>query len=246
MKLIGLIRIRNEAEIINDTLNHMAEFCDEVYVYDDASTDNTVEICKAHSIVKGIVCGTSWDTNRERAEYENRQKVFLYARNNANLNGDDWFIYMDADERIDFDFSLFKKDLHNNVDGIVMRLFDFYITEEDKDKHYTERQWLGPEYRDILFMFKNKNAIGYQIPDQRECFLTPNSRIILSGYVKHYGKSISIQQWEDTCEYYATNFPKYADKWNNRRGKAIHDKSDFGRNLIKWNEKNNQKVIVAI
>lgn len=246
MKIIGLTRIRNEENIIKDTLDHMSEFCDGVYIYDDASTDNTVEICNKHSIVKGLIRGVIWDENRERAEYENRQKVFLYARETANMNEDDWFIYLDADERIEFNFIEFQKNWCDKVDGVKMRLFDFYITEEDKDKSYVERQWMGPEYRDILFMFKNKNAIGYHIPDQRECFLTPNSRVMLSGYVKHFGKGISIQQWENTCEYYATHFPKYADKWNRRRGKAIHTMSDFGRGLIKWEDRTNTNIIIPI
>lgn len=246
MKLIGLTRIRNESNIIQDTLDHMSQFCDFVYVYDDASTDNTVDICKKHSIVKEIICGEKWDLNRERAEYENRQKLLEFARNDSDILPDDWFIYMDADERIDFNFIGFFNGEFGNIDGIKMRLFDFYITEHDVEKHYSEREFIGPEYRDILFMFKNKNAIGYLIPDQRECFLKNNSIIILSGYVKHYGKSISIKQWEDTCDYYAKYFPKYSQKWENRRGKAIHIESDFGRPLIKWSEKNNNNIIVKI
>ena len=63
-------------------------------------------------------------------------------------------------------------------------------------------------------MFKNKSAIGYCIPDQRECLLKNDSRILLSGYVKHYGKSISIEQWEKTCEYYSTHFKKIIILYN--------------------------------
>ena len=127
-----------------------------------------------------------------------------------------------------------------------MRLFDFYITNDDVNLHYSKRQWIGPEYRDILFMFKNKSAIGYLTPDQRECTLEYNSKIILLGYVKHYGKSISVEQWEATCEYYSKHFPKYSKKWNDRKGKAIHIKSDFNRPLIKWSDKNNDNLIVKL
>jgi glycosyltransferase involved in cell wall biosynthesis len=241
MKVIGLTRIRNESDIIQETLDHMSTFCDEVYVYDDCSTDNTVDICNKHDIVKHVVEGKSWDKDRENAEFENRQEVFLYAKRHADIKHDDWFIYMDADERIDLDWDLFKR-YSNTVDAVMMKLYDYYITEEDKDKHYSERQWLGPEYRPILFLFKNNNAIGYHNRDQRECHLTPNSRVTMVGSVKHYGKSISIQQWEDTCEYYATTFPKYADKWNARRGKAIHTESDFGYPLIKWEERDKKGI----
>tara|TARA_R110000803_G_scaffold136142_1_gene203114 strand:+ start:77 stop:799 length:723 start_codon:yes stop_codon:yes gene_type:complete len=238
MRIIGLTRVRNEGAIIKDTLDHMATFCDEVYVYDDCSTDNTEKICIDHKIVKGVWGGDYWDKDRERAEYKDRQKLLEFAREESNPAPDDWFIYMDADERVEFDINILS-----HTDAVRMRLFDFYITEEDINKHYTEREYIGPEYRDILFMFKNKNTSGYSVPDQREATLTSGTKVIYSGYVKHYGKSISIQQWEDTCEYYATNFPKYSEKWNNRRGKAVHTISDFGRPLIKWEDIRSNKIV---
>lgn len=234
--------MRNESEIIIDTLNHMSQFCDEVYIYDDASEDNTVELCKSHSIIKEIIEGKNWDVNRERAEYQNRQNILQLARKNASP--EDWFIYMDADERIEFDFSKLSK-LDDDISGIKMKLFDFYITEEDVDKKYYEREWMGPEYRKILFLFKNKYVQGYHIPDQRECSLS-GGKIIIDGYVKHYGKSISVKQWEDTCEYYSKWFPKYSYKWEKRKGKAIHTKSDFNTELIKWEDKTNPNKIIPI
>lgn len=244
MKIIGITRVRNESEIIKETLDHMSDFCDYVYVYDDYSEDNTVEICENHKIVKKLIKGLSWDSNRERAEFQNRQKLIDCVIDDQNINQDDWVIYMDADERIYFDFEKLKN--YGDIGGVKMRLFDFYITDEDKDLHYSERKYMGPEFRDILFMYKKKHIIGYHIPDQRECSLRPNTFIILDGYVKHYGKSISVKQWEDTCDYYSKHFPKYAKKWEERKGKAIHTKSDFGRPLITWDEKSNNDIIIKI
>tara|TARA_R110000824_G_C15060344_1_gene662328 strand:+ start:89 stop:799 length:711 start_codon:yes stop_codon:yes gene_type:complete len=225
--VIGLTRIRNESEIISNTLDHMATFCDKVIVYDDCSTDNTVDICNNHHIVDHVIQGESWDKNRAQAEFENRHQLWLHAR--KILGDDDWFVYMDADEVLEFDWST----LNNKQDAIRMRLYDFYITEEDKDKLYLDREYMGPEYRDILFIFRMGATTGYHWLDQRECSLSSDNITDL-GFVKHFGKSISIEQWEDTCEYYATHFPMYSSKWDARRGKAIHTESDFGRPLIKW------------
>jgi glycosyltransferase involved in cell wall biosynthesis len=238
--ILGLTRIRNEAEIINDTLDHMSTFCDKVIVYDDCSTDNTVELCNSHPIVHHVIQGESWDSNRAVAEFENRHQLWLAA--NVILDPNDWFVYMDADEVLEFDWTT----LNDNLDAVRMRLYDFYITEEDKDKHYLEREWMGPEYRDILFAFRMGATTGWHGLDQRECSLWNNPfqplRIQTSGYVKHFGKAVSIQQWEDTCEYYATHFPMYSEKWNARRGKAIHTKSDFGRELIRWEDRHTKGI----
>lgn len=235
----GLIRIRNEEKIIKDTLDHMSTFCTGIFVYDDCSDDNTVSICESHPSVMKIIKSDSWSPNRLVEEYKNRQAVLDLARN--MVESDCWFIYMDADERIDMDWKEFHKNQHN-FDKITMRLWDFYITEEDKVKSYNDRRWIGPEYRDILFMFRNNPTLKYWIDDQREC-TTPNTfRNTLMGSVKHYGKAIDVEEWESTCDYYINNFEKYSEKWKARKGKAIHTQSDFGRPLIKWEDRNKYGV----
>jgi len=239
MKIIGLTRIRNEAGIIKETLDHMATFCQEVYVYDDFSTDNTVEICEHHAIVKGIIKARSWDSDRKRAEWQNRKAVLELAQKHASPN--DWFVYMDADERIDFDFSILKA-LPTQIVGIRMKLFDFYITPYDVDKHYSDRQFCGPEYRNILMVFRNIPTLDYSSPDQREVHLRSNGIVLNKGFVKHYGKGISVEQWEETCKYYANHFPKYSEKWKKRMGKAVHTSSSFGLPLITWSEKTTKGV----
>lgn len=234
MKLIGLTRVRNESRIIKETLDHMATFCDMVFVYDDASTDSTVDICLQHHIVEAVIQAKKWDTNRKRAEWQNRKAVLELGQKFATP--DDWFIYMDADERIDLDFSSLK-DLPKTTIGIRMKLFDFYITPMDEKLHYSQRKYCGPEYRNILMAFRNLPTLDFSSNDQREVHLRHTGSVINCGYVKHYGKGISIEQWEETCDYYARYFPKYSAKWNARKGKAVHTVSSFGLLLIQWHEK---------
>lgn len=222
-----LSRIRNEEAIIQDFLKYYKDF--PIYIYDDCSTDKTLEIIKAHPSVKGIVEGKEWDTDRTRAEYTTRQAVFERAQQDEY----DWFIYVDADERI-----VFPNIPYDNFDGVSMKLFDFYITEKDKDKGYKSRKWMGPEYREILMMFRGFPGLKYEHRDQREMRMPQFSKIAHAGYVKHYGKAIGIDEWERTCQYYMTHFPEpYKSKWRDRVGKAVHTKSDFGADLITWDQK---------
>lgn len=240
-KLIGITKVRNEELIIQDTLDHFGEFCDGIYVYDDCSTDRTVHICRDHKRVKKVVQGIFWNPNRSVAEYQNRQQILLECQQDDPA----WIICFDADERIELDFDVFKsrEDFYPEFDAVRMKLFDFYITPDDAHKPYHQRKWMGPEYREIIMLFKNSPYLGYYFPDQRESALSPIANILSAGYVKHYGKAISVEEWEKTCDYYMTFWPEpYRSKWKNRKGKAIHTRSDFGRPLIKWEERGNRAL----
>jgi glycosyltransferase involved in cell wall biosynthesis len=235
MRVIGICKIRNEERIMKETLDHWEKICTGgIYVYDDCSDDKTIEICENHPAVRKLIKGTYWDPERERAEHVNRQRVLDEAKHDAKE--DDWFVYFDADERLYFDSweLLFEE----GIDAIACKLYDIYITPEDVDKDYLEREWVGPESRTITFFFKNSPYIGYDKPDQRIVNLGPASKVVLAGIVKHFGKGLSVEHWEETVDYYVDFWPKYAEKWKERRGKAIKKdyKSDFGNKLIKFKD----------
>ena len=243
MKIIGLLMFRNEESILKDTLDHMAGFCDEVIVYDDASTDGSYSICENHPIVKTFSSSLKWDPNREHAENRNRNALLGKAIQYANDL--DWFVYMDADERIEFDWSLLKNPRFY-CDAVRMKLFDFYISPDDVDLKYSERKWCGPEFRKIIFAFRAfASSEGFPNPFQREPNLPMYSRVFEAGYVKHYGKGLSVEDWEKKCDFYSKYAPRYAAKWERRKGKAVHTHSSFGMPLIKWEEKEEKGVLLT-
>lgn len=214
----------------------MATFCSGgIIVYDDFSEDNTVEICRKHASILKVITGKYWDSNRARAEYENRENLLKVTKEYAKEI--DWLVYQDADERIDFDWAKLKE-LDKSVIAIRMKLFDYYITSEDVYDNYSLRKWIGPEYREIIMAFRNLPHLSYTLPDQREVGLGKEGIILNEGFVKHYGKAISVEDWEKKCDYYSDHFPMYSEKWRKRKGKAVHNfESDFGRKLIKWEQK---------
>ena len=237
LKIRGLVKVRNEEEIIKDTLDNWATICTGgIYVYDDVSSDKTVEICKNHPAVVAVIEGDFWDPDREKAEWFNRQQILTRAQQDSGAN--DWFVYFDADEHLhNFeDFGIFENEY---VSAIACRLYDFYITPEDIDTPYQKREWIGPEFRTIVFFFRNSSYLSYNKPDQRVVNLKPRINVPVHGDIKHYGKGFSVKDWEDTCDYYIKFWPKYADKWRARKGKAVHSDmlSDFGNKLIRWKDR---------
>lgn len=233
------MKMRNEAHILKDTLDNWAHICTAgIYIYDDCSSDDSVAIARAHSAVKAVIEGDFWDPDREKAEWFNRQMALVRAQQDSGP--DDWFVYFDADEHL-YNFEDYELFNYPNIRAIACRLYDFYITPEDVAESYKNREYIGPEYRTIIFFFRNNPALKYHLPDQRIVTLPPDvDAIPIHGDIKHYGKGISVEQWEETCQYYIRHWPKYADKWRKRVGKAVHTdyESDFGNKLIKWNDRN--------
>jgi len=233
--IIGITIIRNESEIINDTLNRMSKFCRGIVVVNDSSIDDTKKICENHHSVIAVVDNVIW--SEERIKEQGRLRNLALKK--AKEYDPDWLFYFDADERPEIDLKLLET---TKFDAIALRLFDFYITPMDVSMDYRSRTKLGPEYRDILMFFRNEKSIFFN-KSNREPILPKSFIKIKAGYVKHYGKAISVKEWEETCDYYDKHMRKqYGDKWAKRKGKAIHTKSDFGLPLIEWEEKDEKGV----
>lgn len=227
--LVGITRVRNESLIIADTLRHALERGDCVILYDDCSTDDTVGIARCFDRVEAIQ-GDEWHTDRPAEE--TRHRALLLER--AREIGAEWCWCFDADERLVGDLP------DMTADGYRFRLFDGYLAD-GYDEPYTEgrledlpRLW-GPEYRDIVMLFRI-GAATYRGRDAREPKVS--GRIELAPtLVKHFGKCLSVEHWEETCDYYANYWGEpYRSKWAARRGRAMHKQSDFGRPLYQWGE----------
>jgi len=229
--LIGITRVRNEALIIEDTIKHFLGYCTHVILYDDCSTDDTVALAlSAGGDRLSLIRGDHWSLNRVAEETRHRSLLLGEARS----MGADWVLCFDADERLEGELPELRGA------GFCFRLFDGYMTSAFCDPHRRgslaklPRLW-GPEYRDILMLFRTDSA-QYKGLDQREPIVA-GSIALAPVYVRHYGKCLSIQHWEDTCEYYAKYFPKrYRVKWQARKGRAIHTLSDFHRTLYTWRQ----------
>ena len=237
MKVVGLMRVRNEEDIIQDTLIHLSEFCQEIYVYDDCSEDNTLDILRTHPKVFEIIENRKW--SQERSAFKQgtqRQAILDLAKKRTYA---DWFIYMDCDERFEERFNHdFPKLLRNpDIDVYVLSLFDFYITPEDINKSYYEREWVGLEFRKIPFLFRNIDGIYFKRGGERLVRGFIKERVCFSDYkVKHYGFATSLKDFERKKEFY-TNVMLLKNKWRRRQEGVRKDHTSFwGTPLIKWDD----------
>ena len=241
--LVATTRVRNEALILPDTLDYLSGHVDAIIAYDDASTDETVEILRSHPKVALIVANQSWEQDiaaRRAAEARHRGLLLDMAR--AELPHE-WMFCVDPDERVTGDMRGLVQGLGSDAcDAVRVRLFDAYMTPEDQEAYTPDRPLLdfrrfyGPEQRDILMLWRNRPGIGFAEGGGR----TPRgmSSVKTALHCQHYGKSLSVSHWEETCDYYIRHFPyeTYGKKWTERKGQAIHTMSDFQRPLHEWGE----------
>ncbi len=242
-QLVAITRLRNEALILPDTLDYLGDHVDAIVAYDDASTDDSVDILRKHPKVALIVVNQAWEKDvaaRKLAEGRHRGLLLDMAR--AELPHD-WMFCFDPDERVTGDLRGFVAGLSADAcEAVRVRLFDAYITPEDREPYRPDRalldfrRYYGPEQRDILMLWRNRPEIGFAEGHGR----TPGGieRVRTDLYCQHYGKSLSVEHWEETCDYYIRHFPfeTYGRKWSERKGQAIHTQSDFLRPLYAWGE----------
>ena len=167
-QLVAMTRIRNEALILPDTLDYLATQVDAIVAYDDASTDDTVEILRKHPKVALIVANQSWEQDvdaRKRAEGRHRGLLLDMAR--AELPHD-WMFCFDPDERVTGDVRSFVAGLEADAsDAVRVKLFDAYMTPEDCAPYRPDlpllhfRRFYGPEQRDILMLWRNRPEIHF-------------------------------------------------------------------------------------
>src|SRR6201996_8912737 len=117
--LIGITRVRNEALILQDTLDYVGKHVDAIVAYDDASTDRTLEILGAHAKVALIVANRAWEAGieaRRIAEGRHRGLLLQMAREQLPF---DWMFCFDADERVTGDLRGFIEGMNSSdYDGV--------------------------------------------------------------------------------------------------------------------------------
>ena len=77
-KITAIYRVKNEARFIEQSLKSVVDFCSEIIVLDDNSTDGTAEICSGFDKVSDIIKPRGDDLD----EVRDRNYLFETARKN--------------------------------------------------------------------------------------------------------------------------------------------------------------------
>jgi len=89
-KIIAIYRVKNEARFIEHSIKSITDFCSEIIVLDDNSTDKTAEICSSFDKVSDVIKPKGTDLD----EVRDRNHLFETARK----NNPDFILSIDGDE----------------------------------------------------------------------------------------------------------------------------------------------------
>jgi len=132
MKIIGMLSVYNDGDIINEVIEHLLSQNLELVVLDNGSTDGSFEICRKFQD-KGILQLKQFQT-----ETFNEFLVYRMLYDMAIAHNPDWVVKIDSDEFLESGISKMNlKDAIIQVDKegynlIQFDRFDFFMTDDDK------------------------------------------------------------------------------------------------------------------
>jgi glycosyltransferase involved in cell wall biosynthesis len=134
MDIHGITIVRDEADVIAQSLRAATAWCDHIYVLDNGSTDGTWEIvqdlARTH---EEVIPHKKWQgpfTESLRGE------IFRHFRPHRSTPGD-WWCRLDADEFYIDDPRIFLRKVPATYGNVWSSHFNFYFTGKDL-RHYEE------------------------------------------------------------------------------------------------------------
>ena len=130
MKIYAICLVKNEDDVIGQSLTFAAQYCDKVIVIDNGSTDRTWEVVKdiaaAHPRVVPFL--QTWE------RFHDGLRWLAYDAFRGELADDDWWLVLGADEFLAEDpRPIVRAALAEPADIVMAWQIQFYFTERDYD-----------------------------------------------------------------------------------------------------------------
>lgn len=240
-KIYALMTVKNEADIIIETLDKASVWADKIFILDNNSNDNTWELLTKYALSNSKI--VLWGQYGGRFYLELRQVIFREFRTVAKPS--DWWCRLDGDEFYIDDPREFLSSLEGDIDHVYNASFQYYYTPEDYEREknngvnnsVTQRlKWYKCNHSEIRFV-RHWDGICWPQNTEWPCNMRkPSSRRIK---LKHY-QYRDIKQIEDRLQ--ARNAPDSGssfshekvsiDEWYKKRGFQLPSNTNYAQYRI--------------
>lgn len=194
---LGLL-VRNEAgKFLREMLAHAARYIDNAVILDDASEDNTVEICE--EVLKDIPHKI---VSNEKYGFNNEVTLRKQLWDLTIAENPDWILWLDADEIFEDSIIRVIKLLINQreFDHYAFRVYDMW----DEDHYREDIYWHSHHYYRVRLLRYQPNFEYKWRETPLHCGGFPENIFSLKGCVcyvrlKHYGwsnKELRLKKYE--------------------------------------------------
>jgi len=147
IRLLALLQAKNEERYLPGWLENIGGCVDGIVALDDGSSDSTAEILASSPKMLEIIRkspGTTWN---ERAN----QMALLQA---GRTHSADWFLCLDADERIESQFVERAQELLQQAEANGIQVYQFHLRDlwGDADHYRVDGIWGS---KSVMRLFKN-------------------------------------------------------------------------------------------
>lgn len=134
MKIFGITLVKNEADILMESLSKAAVWCDGIFVYDtgseDGSWDLVLEMAKKNSKIVPFL--------NEKVAFSDGLRARVFHQYRCLAEDGDWWCRLDSDEIYIDDPRIFLARVPRKYGVVYSASFQYYFTEKELSDYTTD------------------------------------------------------------------------------------------------------------
>jgi Glycosyl transferase family 2 len=127
MKIHGLCLVKNEVDVLQETLLSALNWCDHIYIFDNGSDDGSWELIKTLAEQHMQIVPYKQDD----VLYTNGLRADIFNAFRSNAGPQDWWCALDADEFYIDDPRIFLSKVPGHLQTVWSASLNYYFTDQD-------------------------------------------------------------------------------------------------------------------
>jgi hypothetical protein len=134
MRIHGLCLVKNEGDVLHETLISALHWCDHIYVFDNGSDDGTWEL--VNELAKQYLQIVPY--KQDDVLYSNGLRADIFNAFRSNAGPQDWWCGLDADEFYIDDPRIFLAKIPDRFQTVWSASLNYYFTDRDASSYHQD------------------------------------------------------------------------------------------------------------